>query len=240
MYPQTLYRTSASTLEDLEEGPCSGLSTPTTGGHLQSSKASHKYSKGGSWLHYFIATFCFLTTLGLLIVATINAGPHEVSTIRLASETDVLGPNEDILRSPCGSTPAQAKALGCNFDIISFCWLPDRCYDAELSSSFEKLAQWEWYMDHNRTKPVPKTEALTGNFDGLYVSWEYHIQHCVYMWEKMHRALLGEGKRAVDGYIGPYSHTEHCGNMLLSRGKGFELTNFNTRIRVKYPDCGIE
>jgi hypothetical protein len=240
MYPQTLYQTSASKLEDPEDDISGGLSVSTMSGHLQSPRANNNGSNRGTRLHYSIAVCCFLMTLGLLVVTTTNARPRAASTTSLDFETGVQGPNKDILRSPCGSTPAQAKALGCSFDIISFCWLPARCYDAELSSSFDKLVQWEWYIDHNKTKPVPKAEALTGNFDGLYVSWEYHVQHCVYMWEKMHRALLGEGKRAVDGYIGSYSHTEHCGNMLLSRGKGFEFTNFNTRIRVKYPDCGIE
>ncbi|KAE8380693.1 hypothetical protein BDV26DRAFT_290130 [Aspergillus bertholletiae] len=117
---------------------------------------------------------------------------------------------------------------------------PYRCYDAELSDSFEKLVDWKWYLDRNKTQPVPKEEALQGELDGLYVSWEYHVQYCVYMWEKMHRALLGAGKAAIDTYIGPYSHTEHCGKMLLSRGEGYVINDINTRIRVKFPDCGIE
>ncbi|PVH80977.1 hypothetical protein DL98DRAFT_548831 [Cadophora sp. DSE1049] len=158
--------------------------------------------------------------------------PHQVN--------QVLPSNLSDLESPCGSSSAEAKALGCTFDIISFCWLPTRCYDAELSQRFDKLANWEWYLDHNKTQPVAKSDALTGELDGLYVSWEYHVQHCVYMWEKMHRAFLGEGKRALDGYIGVFSHTQHCGKMLLTRGEGFELSDFNTRIKVKYPDCGIE
>ncbi|KAF7587090.1 hypothetical protein BBP40_007729 [Aspergillus hancockii] len=147
---------------------------------------------------------------------------------------------EGVIKSPCGHTAAEARARGCHFDIITFCWLPDRCYDAELSDSFEKLDDWKWYLDQNKTQPVPKEEALQGELDGLYVSWEYHVQHCVYMWEKMHRALLGAGKAAIDTYIGPYSHTEHCGKMLLSRGEGYAMDDINTRIRLKFPDCGIE
>ncbi|KAI9034914.1 uncharacterized protein KD926_005028 [Aspergillus affinis] len=147
---------------------------------------------------------------------------------------------EGVIKSPCGHTAAEARARGCHFDIITFCWLPDRCYDAELSESFEKLDNWKWYLDQNKTQPVPKEEALQGELDGLYVSWEYHVQHCVYMWEKMHRALLGAGKAAIDTYIGPYSHTEHCGKMLLSRGEGYAMDDINTRIRLKFPDCGIE
>lgn len=56
------------------------------------------------------------------------------------------------------------------------------------------------------------------------------------MWEKMHRALLGVGKPAIDSYIGPLAHTRHCGMMLARRGNGFEFSDFNTRIKVKYPE----
>ncbi|GMF81654.1 unnamed protein product [Aspergillus oryzae] len=98
-----------------------------------------------------------------------------------------------VMKSPCGHTAGEARARGCHFDIITFCWLPDRCYDAELSDSLEKLVDWKWYLDRNKTQPVPKEEALQGELDGLYVSWEYSVQHCVYMWEKMHRGLLGAG-----------------------------------------------
>ncbi|CZR68287.1 uncharacterized protein PAC_18186 [Phialocephala subalpina] len=243
MYPRTSYQASTSKFEDLEEDVSDSVSTSEMTGLRQFSSAGNKISRRGArypMIHYFIAGCCFLTTLGLLIFSTTNARSSAVSTTSLVLETNVLGLNEDILRSPCGSSPAEAKALGCTFDIISFCWLPTRCYDAELSHTFDELVQWEWYIDHNKTQPVSKSEALTGELDGLYVSWEYHVQHCVYMWEKMHRALMGEGKRAVDGYIGVYAHTQHCGKMLLTRGDGFELSDFNTRIRVKYPDCGIE
>lgn len=145
-----------------------------------------------------------------------------------------------VMKSPCGHTAGEARARGCHFDIITFCWLPDRCYDAELSDSLEKLVDWKWYLDRNKTQPVPKEEALQGELDGLYVSWEYSVKHCVYMWEKMHRGLLGAGKAAIDTYIGPYSHTEHCGKMILSPGGGYAMSDINTRIRVKFPNCGIK
>ncbi|RMZ42989.1 iron ABC transporter [Aspergillus flavus] len=75
-----------------------------------------------------------------------------------------------VMKSPCGHTAGEARARGCHFDIITFCWLPDRCYDAELSDSLEKLVDWKWYLDRNKTQPVPKEEALQGELDGLYVA----------------------------------------------------------------------
>ena len=215
---------------------------------------------------YVIIVTCLLLTLGCLLLTVVSASSTACSTSNVMSWESFASssleaphpssyhrhqgtsPNtynlssqvmEGIMKSPCGHTAAEARARGCHFDIITFCWLPDRCYDAELSDSFEKLVDWKWYLDRNKTQAVPKEEALQGELDGLYVSWEYHVQHCVYMWEKMHRALLGAGKPAIDTYIGPYIHTEHCGKMLLSRGEGYAMSDINTRIRVKFPDCGI-
>jgi len=140
--------------------------------------------------------------------------------------------------SPCGSTAQEARERGCHFDVISFCWLPDQCYDPHLSSAFDNLKSWEWYLDPNKTQPLTHEQVMTGEFTGLYVNWEYHLRHCTAMWKKLHRAILGDGKKAIDSYIGPYDHTKHCEHMLLNdREVGFE--EINTIILVKFPDCGI-
>jgi hypothetical protein len=55
----------------------------------------------------------------------------------------------------------------------------------------------------------------------------------------MHRAIMSDlGNWAINGYIGVYEHTKHCEHMLLT-GQGVAFDAINTRIRVKYPDCGI-
>lgn len=45
------------------------------------------------------------------------------------------------------------------------------------------------FLDANLTKPVPRALALTGEYAELFVDWEYHILHCVYLWRKLHRAM---------------------------------------------------
>lgn len=143
------------------------------------------------------------------------------------------------MHSPCGSSPSEARAAGCTFDIVSFNWLPDRCYDAELSEVFEKQLEWEWFLDVNQTLPVSKAEVATGEHPVLYVTWNYHITHCTYMWKKMHRSIIKGQLNSIDMYIGNYNHTEHCSHMLLSR-RNVSLSTINTGIRVKYPDCGMD
>jgi hypothetical protein len=135
---------------------------------------------------------------------------------------------------PCGSNSTAALSFGCVFDPMSFSWLPPPCYDAELTSEFLQLKRWEWYFDVNNTAPAPLEEVLRGDHPKLYVSWEYHLYHCTYMWRKMHRALLAE--RPLDGYIGSYEHTGHCEGRLLEQG--VPLNRTGSFLMEKFPACG--
>ncbi|MCJ1310494.1 hypothetical protein MMC25_004158 [Agyrium rufum] len=171
----------------------------------------------------------------VLLVATL------ITTFAISAQTlsgHFQAKEPPIMYSPCGSTPDEARSLGCTFDIISFSFLPPRCHDPELAAEFASLRQWEWFEDQNQTQPIPQEVALSGNYEGLYVNWDYHITHCVFMWRKMHRAFQRGGKSAIDGYIAPEAHTKHCGMMLVRQGVGLETVN--TRIHVKYPECGMK
>lgn len=48
----------------------------------------------------------------------------------------------------------------------------------------------------------------------------------------------GKGRQSIDRYIGTLVHTEHCEKMLLG-DRQITWDEFNTRIKVKYPDCGV-
>ncbi|KAK7997808.1 hypothetical protein PG989_005848 [Apiospora arundinis] len=184
-----------------------------------------------------VATVIFVSMLlGAAAMAGISGLHHQNTSIPKQQH-----PAGHVMVQPCGSSPAEATARGCQFDVISFSWLPDACYDAELSEAFRQKYALEWFADPDKRRPLSYAEIMTGEHTGLYVNWEYHVAHCTAMWKKMHRALLGErgGKHAIDGYIGVYAHTEHCEKMLLG-GRHYALDVINTRIAVKYPDCGIE
>ncbi|KAL0931144.1 uncharacterized protein CTRU02_213879 [Colletotrichum truncatum] len=176
----------------------------------------------------FIAFIALTTIVGQVLRRTTMSGTHH----------DV-GPK--VLIKPCGSTPQEAREKGCHFDVISFCWLPTQCYDSDLSRDFDLQNHLEWFLDPHRTQPLTHEQIMTGEYTGLYVNWEYHVRHCTAMWKKMHRAILhgdGHGDKAIDGYIGAYEHTKHCEHMLLA-GRNIAPDIINTRIAVKYPDCGI-
>jgi hypothetical protein len=181
------------------------------------------------FLYVIAATILFLTaTLLMLLLVFLPSKSHNQT------------------RS-CGSSAAEARSLDCKFDIMSFSWLAPSCFDDDLAAEFEHLQTWQWSLspltaikhggnkDNNTNKNnmtfVDAATVQLGEHESLYVSQEYHIQHCIYMWKKLHRAFLGV--RQLDAYIWDFAHTEHCGRM-LSEGNESRVA---TRILRKFPAC---
>ncbi|KXH40822.1 hypothetical protein CSAL01_13014 [Colletotrichum salicis] len=204
--------------------------------HDQVPAANHKNSPS---LRLFALSLPLLATVVVELLAFTGVVEHAICRMSLSDTHHKMGPK--VMIKPCGSTPQEARQKGCHFDIISFCWLPSQCYDAELSREFDEANDLEWFLDPNRTEPLTHEQIMTGEYTGLYVNWEYHVRHCTAMWKKMHRAIIlrnGHGVKAIDGYIGQYEHTKHCEHMLLV-GRNIAPDVINTRIAVKYPDCGV-
>ncbi|KAI0532822.1 hypothetical protein GGR58DRAFT_522428 [Xylaria digitata] len=142
------------------------------------------------------------------------------------------------MQSPCGSTAEEAKARGCHFDTISFCWLPDECYDSDLVDTFEATRNWEYWAD---PEPISREELVGGHGNNLWVSWEYHLRHCMFMWMKLQRAVLAKGdpdRPQIDSYIASLNHTNHCATILLT-DRDVAFFTLNTETLVKYSHCGM-
>ncbi len=132
----------------------------------------------------------------------------------------------------CGGSPAEARARGCKFDIMSFSWLPSECYDDQLHLNSAICGLGKWYSDPNSTESVvPEDIVKLGEHEYLYVSAEYHFFHCTFMWRKMHRVALGLG--SMDSYIYNYNHTTHCETMLHDKSSMV----IDSTIFTKYPEC---
>ncbi|TVY89304.1 hypothetical protein LAWI1_G005780, partial [Lachnellula willkommii] len=71
---------------------------------------------------------------------------------------------ESISHSPrrscaCGSSTAEAIALGCVYDSLSPAWMQPYCQDAALTAEFETLGDgpngtWKYYADRNHTQEL--------------------------------------------------------------------------------------
>ncbi|KAK1453250.1 hypothetical protein CMEL01_04909 [Colletotrichum melonis] len=253
-----------ATSNDLEEASQSLLSS-----HTKPSRQKHHQPRlNRRSITTTYARLALLLAATLLLGAALSALVTTILTTRLRTantshrnDNTLASPNDPSSRpvtylqtAPCGSTPAQARAAGCEFDLISFNWLPPQCHDAALAETFEaelvEAGQLAWFTDANRTAPsLTREQIMTGEYSGVYVSLGYHLRHCTAMWRRMHRALMqsrggegggGGGLERVDSYIWSYHHTRHCEEVLLTRFGEVDVGEvFTTEVRIKYPDCGV-
>lgn len=207
-----------------EDGPADGMDTDKG----PESKGVRLHPSATSIARYLFITLVLMALL-FSIPALLNHPPanspdgfSSMSTSRQEGTWD-----------QCGNSPADAIERGCRFDVMSFSWLPLPCFDSSLSAEFLALRDWHWYLDSTDEQEVLVNEVELGTHDQLFVTWEYHLNHCTYMWKKLHRAILREGP--IDSYIGNYSHTLHCAEVLV--GNSVPLAEKNTFIFIKYPTC---
>lgn len=176
-------------------------------------------------------TVAFLILVTALVTATTLILQHKTAP------NDTETPQASNI---CGTTHSSATLANCSFDPISFSWTPQPCYDDELIESFLALNDWRWYLDANATETVAFDDVMTGRYEYLYVSWNYHRWHCTYMWRKMHRAIMGRNNKTgssllLDTYINDPEHTDHCERVLLNRTGS--LAETSTMIRRKFVEC---
>ncbi|KAK6222046.1 hypothetical protein QIS74_04301 [Colletotrichum tabaci] len=138
---------------------------------------------------------------------------------------------EGVIVSPCGSTSSEARARGCHFDVLSFCWVPEECFDRELTDEFRRAGPWVFYTDRNKTASVTE-EEFGADVRPVYLTNRLHKTHCAYNILRFHKALT-EGRMVHKEDV--LTHTEHC-TQVLTRAN--EPDDIEVRAKIQYPDCG--
>lgn len=140
--------------------------------------------------------------------------------------------------SPCGHSRAEALAAGCVFDMLSYAWIPPDCYDAALTAEFEGLSDWRYFSQKDSASPqIPHAVVALGEHHHLFVTWEWHLRHCTYIWKRYMRATLPDGPmHSVDNVTVSDAHTLHCERLILRKDPP-DLQKVNTRVRLKYLKC---
>lgn len=114
----------------------------------------------------------------------------------------------------CGSTPDEARAAGCVFDVMMQLWTPPECMDAPLSERFLEKGNWTWYADSNAEHSYSDEEIRKGNHDVVYVAQSYHRHHCIFAWERLVRAMRNQAP-LIEELIS-YDHVMHCRHRTLT------------------------
>jgi hypothetical protein len=116
--------------------------------------------------------------------------------------------------SECGSTPEDARAAGCVFDVMMQLWTPAECYDGNLSERFLAAGKWTWWADAGATTVISDIDMKKGEHDRVYVSADYHKSHCIFAWEKLVRALRNQTP-LIEQLIS-VDHAMHCQHKTLA------------------------
>ncbi len=108
----------------------------------------------------------------------------------------------------CGSTPAEARSMGCHFQLWSYSWVPHHCYNSELHQNFlERRAEegWGYFRDPDGREEVPLNEVLRGETSDIFTTWGQHFWHCAYYQRNFFLAKVGITNRDRDLH-----HGLHC------------------------------
>lgn len=146
----------------------------------------------------------------------------------------------------CGDSVASARALGCRFEPMSWQWIPQACYYAELIESFKETTEWRFYRDY-KLEPADEldnAEILAGDHELVYTLDKYHVVHCAYQWMKLHQAWVN--KKPIDDSAISLGHSNHCLMNVLNPYTG-KLGAGNctadgicaTRLRATFGNCGF-
>lgn len=202
-YRDTILTTAEPETERLFHGDDESDSDPEPGDRA---KSSPKYQPIRRFLVLlWKSCVCLLALYGLL-------GLWQVAHNRLALV------KQDATCS-CGTSVAEATAMGCQYDVLSSAWLPPRCRDEEISTEFDKAGPggaWSYFEDANGTIPIDLSALgqLTNTGRSYYATNTWHLVHCFYFWKKQYRVRFTGV--TVEGWGDTEPHIDHCLKMFHS------------------------
>lgn len=155
-----------------------------------------------------------------------------------SGSTNLNGDMDDKKYLHCGNSPAEARALGCRFELMSYSWLPEPCIDQELEEEFQALG-FQYFEDIEGTHPMSHETVLTGDHI-VFASWGEHMWHCSFMWKKLVKVASGvKGSGGFSKSMLLLNHTEHCTSKMMEEPRA-PLDLINTRGTPAFGACIYE
>ncbi|KAK2811167.1 hypothetical protein FQN50_002264 [Emmonsiellopsis sp. PD_5] len=173
---------------------------------------------------------------------TTNNNTHTTSSLRTLPTTDLLTSQPTTSNSnpktTCGTTPSQARAHACHFNLLTFSWHHPTCFDEERHSRFlahyrNSLTTWVTGAGED----VAAEEVKAGLHESLVTDWGFYLVHCLYVLERGVGEGLKEGLKDGDEWGPGNLHAKQCRMDLLDSGR-FRLEERMVSVRMWYPVCG--
>jgi hypothetical protein len=144
----------------------------------------------------------------------------------------------------CGSSSAEAEALGCVFDPLMASWLHKDCpsYGREEFAKLIKQDNLSYHYEENG-KPTDKLIDMEAfpHMDGV-MYWGTvmeHLTHCAYTLKRIIYTQHEHGR--FDTVTGNFSHTDHCVEFLISglKTEPANLTEelYRTDMPISFLEC---
>lgn len=124
----------------------------------------------------------------------------------------------------CGNSTDIAKSRGCQFDLLNYVWLPERCIEKEtveefriwLNSPERQFGSWPFFADREGHERIANEQALSERVNvDTRAPQEEHLAHCIFLWRRLVR--VADMKVELDIGMG---HIHHCTEGLLSTLQG--------------------
>ncbi|PGG95020.1 hypothetical protein AJ79_10315 [Helicocarpus griseus UAMH5409] len=162
------------------------------------------------------------------------------TSLRTLPSTELLQPHTSHGVN-CGNSPAEARKLGCRFDMITFSWQHTECWNEDFYLHFVARYNNIWYWETPEGVPVPVEEVKAGLHEVLNTNWEFYIVHCLYTMEKMTHgsswsSLGAKQRQLLNAWSPQYVHAKQCMLDLMDREK-YAGKTMMTGTRMWYPAC---
>lgn len=184
--------------------------------------------------HFGVAVGTSLLWILVLFFCRATSTPSRTTP----TTNDMTAPRHNITTGArllqCGSTPQEARANNCKYDILLNNWVPAPCFDQEWIDEYTDDLSWGAYADENMTQKLSVEEM--SEVDHYYTSIRDHVNHCAIMWKKQFWVLY-EGRSAFDTVISSPGHTEHCALYLMESAEA----NFTepTKTQMGFAGCWV-
>lgn len=140
--------------------------------------------------------------------------------------------------SLCGNSTAEARGMGCEYDILSNHWLPAPCMDNVAVQEYQADGSWVGYADEKMTERLPTIDAMS-EVQFYYSNMRDHIVHCAMLWRKQYRAFFEE-RRGLDSIIVDQEHTDHCSDFLVRMTEfGPDFSRIPIKVEVGFAGCYV-
>ncbi|KAH8897639.1 hypothetical protein GQ53DRAFT_884348 [Thozetella sp. PMI_491] len=192
------------------------------------------------WISTLSSFLLGLVTMGVAMgLYSAFMMPHPLHARNLPQARNGTDPDTGLPLSfshgDCGNSPEDAKARGCQYNIVLHSWLPKSCLtEADAEDAKDMYKDHKWPYETTSGQNLTMEELGAGDYEYFMTTFDFHVTHCMYVWKRLHRIMLDPALE-LDTYTADYGHTSHCVEMITGYPDG--IKGSSTKIFVKYPKC---